>query len=135
MHTSFQLFSLQPLSRLGANVVGLDASEENVETARYHQTPDLSNLTYAHSSLEDFAESEEGLFDGVVLSEVVEHVNNLPHFMHLACSLVKVSFFPSKPHPYSSHHTYLLGKLKLHISSSLNQFMNCSESQIHPSVT
>ena len=78
------------MSRLGADVVGIDASKENIETARFHQPSDLKNLIYEHTSVEDFSEKQSNVFDGVVLSEIVEHVNDLPLFLNHSCSLIKV---------------------------------------------
>ena len=39
----------EPLARLGASVVGIDAVKENISTAQYHTDPSLkTNLKYEH---------------------------------------------------------------------------------------
>jgi len=40
--------------------------------------------------VEDLVSTEAGMFDGVVASEVVEHVNNVDDFLEACSGLVKV---------------------------------------------
>lgn len=84
---------MQPLARLGAFVIGVDASAENIRVAQTHAMQDLQvakNVKYIHSSVEDLVGTEEGSFDGVVASEIIEHVFNAPEFIASCCKLVKV---------------------------------------------
>lgn len=89
---------LQPLSKLGAKVTGLDAGSENIEAAKYHASLNTSfgkeQLTYINDSIENFltAEGHKNVhkFDGVILSEIVEHVLDVENFLNASCSLVKV---------------------------------------------
>ncbi|XP_059480011.1 ubiquinone biosynthesis O-methyltransferase, mitochondrial [Neocloeon triangulifer] len=81
----------EPLARIGANVLGLDASQEAIQIAKQHSLldPNLSGkLQYRHGTLEELAE-EGKLFDAVIMSEVVEHMNNPQHCFNLAAKLVK----------------------------------------------
>jgi 2-polyprenyl-6-hydroxyphenyl methylase/3-demethylubiquinone-9 3-methyltransferase len=61
----------EPLARLGANVVGLDATEENVLAARVHaaREPRLTDrLQYTHDTVEGLVEQGKS-FDLVIASE------------------------------------------------------------------
>ena len=76
------------MSRLGANVTGLDPAPGNVEVARRHAEATGARPTYRAATLEALAfESER--FDVVLAMEVVEHVNDMPGFIANACSLVR----------------------------------------------
>ena len=77
----------EALARLGAHVTGLDASAEVLAAARAHAQLDAAvarRTTYVHSTIEALAASGAA-FDGVVCSEVLEHVANPDAFVaHLA---------------------------------------------------
>ncbi|KAL7297996.1 hypothetical protein TKK_0009006 [Trichogramma kaykai] len=80
----------EPLARIGANVTGLDASKELISIAQEHASLDKdlsSNLTYVHSSIEDFSEDKEEVFDAIVASEILEHVIDKDLFLR-SCSKV-----------------------------------------------
>jgi len=82
----------EQLARIGAEVTGLDAAMENIEAAKIHMHGDQTiagRLTYKCSSLEDHASSCGDLYDAVVASEVIEHVENQPSFVNLCASVVK----------------------------------------------
>lgn len=75
----------EPLARLGADVVGLDASKEMIEIAKKRQTHRinnqhdnlLENIQYIPGTVEDFITAfpdYHNYFDLVVSSEVIEHV-------------------------------------------------------------
>jgi len=92
-------FLTEPLARLGANVVGIDPSIENIEVAKQHaiaRKDELgfdTRLVYYAKTVEDLArESEIGKevqFDAVVASEVVEHVSSRETFVENCLRLVK----------------------------------------------
>ncbi|ODM94014.1 Ubiquinone biosynthesis O-methyltransferase, mitochondrial [Orchesella cincta] len=79
------------LGKLGATVVGLDPGEKNILMARNHLTHDLrSRITYECGVIEDYAVSHpQSDFDAVVMSEVIEHVENSTIFMETALKLLK----------------------------------------------
>ncbi|XP_046573627.1 ubiquinone biosynthesis O-methyltransferase, mitochondrial-like [Haliotis rubra] len=82
----------EPLARLGAFVIGVEASEENIKIAQAHIMHDPSiapNVKYIHATVEDLVGTEEGKMDAVVASEVVEHVADAPAFLSSCCKLVK----------------------------------------------
>jgi 2-polyprenyl-6-hydroxyphenyl methylase/3-demethylubiquinone-9 3-methyltransferase len=81
------------LSRLGAQVVGVDATPENIAIANERRSslrfpiPDGS-LEYRHSTAEELAAQGE-LFDAVCALEVVEHVSNVPMFFESCAKLLR----------------------------------------------
>ena len=84
----------QPLARLGANVTGIDASEEGIKVAQWHKTLDpeaLSRLNYKCAAIENIATAEAETYDGLVASEIIEHVTDQRGFVAACCQLVKVS--------------------------------------------
>jgi len=87
---------LQPFARLGAEVTGIDASSELIRVADWHASLDSDvrdRVTYKISSVEELCSSDEPvqLYDGVIASEIVEHVSDAELFVRSCCSLVKVS--------------------------------------------
>lgn len=82
----------EQLARIGAEVTGLDAAQENIEAAKIHMQGDETiarRLTYKCSSLEDHASSCGEIYDAVIASEVIEHVENQSAFVNLCASLVQ----------------------------------------------
>ena len=78
----------EPLSRLGAEVVGIDATTRNVEVARLHAAEMGLAIDYRHSAAEDLAEAGER-FDAVLALEIVEHVASLEAFVAAAAALTR----------------------------------------------
>jgi 2-polyprenyl-6-hydroxyphenyl methylase / 3-demethylubiquinone-9 3-methyltransferase len=78
----------EPLSRLGAEVIGLDPAPGNIEAARRHAEETGARLIYRAATVEQLAE-EGAAFDVVLAMEVVEHVRDMPRFVRTACSLVR----------------------------------------------
>ena len=78
----------EPLSRLGAEVVGIDATARNVEVARLHAAEMGLAIDYRHSAAEDLAEAGER-FDAVLALEIVEHVASLEAFVAAAAALTR----------------------------------------------
>ena len=69
----------EPLSRLGANVTGIDASDRNIKIAKKHLEKSKLNINYYCSSPEKFIVKEK--FDVVLNMEIVEHVDNVDFFL------------------------------------------------------
>lgn len=63
----------EPMARLGANVVGVDAAERNIPVARLHAEQQGLEIDYRHTTAEALVEAGEQ-FDAVLNMEVVEHV-------------------------------------------------------------
>jgi 2-polyprenyl-6-hydroxyphenyl methylase/3-demethylubiquinone-9 3-methyltransferase len=77
----------EPLSQLGAEVLGIDAAERNVAVAARHAHLTGAPVKYRHALPEDCAD-QEGIFDVVMSLEVVEHVADLPVFLESLARLV-----------------------------------------------
>jgi 2-polyprenyl-6-hydroxyphenyl methylase/3-demethylubiquinone-9 3-methyltransferase len=78
----------EPLARLGAEVVGIDAADENVKVAALHAAQSGLAIDYRHSTAEALAET--GARFAVVLNmEVVEHVADVGAFLEASATLVK----------------------------------------------
>ncbi len=82
----------EPLARLGAEVVGIDASPANVEAAALHAAQSGLAIDYRQISAEGLAEeltAAGARFEVVVNMEVVEHVADAAAFMHASAALVE----------------------------------------------
>ena len=77
----------EPLSRLGANVTGIDASEKNIKIAKLHSANSNLNIRYLNKSPENFNEYEK--FDIILSLEIVEHVENVQLFIDSCHRLLK----------------------------------------------
>ena len=77
----------EPLSRLGATVTGIDASERNIKIAKMHLNQSKLDIDYYCSSPEKFITKEK--FDVVLNMEIVEHVDNVDFFLLKSSELLK----------------------------------------------
>ena len=77
----------EPMARLGARVVGADASERNIAIARLHAAQSGLDIDYRATTAEALAASGDR-FDIVLNMEVVEHVDNVPLYMKSCADLV-----------------------------------------------
>lgn len=87
--------------RLGASVTGIDATKDMIEAAKLHATLDPAlnkRLRYLNVTSSDLVKVEAESFDGVVATEVIEHVSDVESFVTDCIHLAKVSktlfFFP-----------------------------------------
>ena len=78
----------EPLSRLGAEVTGLDPAPTSIEIARAHALETGAAPIYRVGTVEEMA-GEGARFDVVTAMEVVEHVADVSAFVAAAGSLVK----------------------------------------------
>lgn len=78
----------EPLARLGAEVVGIDAAERNVKTAAAHAAETGVTVDYRATTAEDLAASGE-TFDVVLALEIVEHVADVDLFIDSLVRLVR----------------------------------------------
>ncbi|MEQ8601814.1 MAG: bifunctional 2-polyprenyl-6-hydroxyphenol methylase/3-demethylubiquinol 3-O-methyltransferase UbiG [Marivibrio sp.] len=78
----------EPLARLGAEVVGLDATEESIGVARAHAAESGLQIDYRFETAEALAAAGE-TFDAVLALEVVEHVTDPPAFVATCASMVR----------------------------------------------
>ena len=78
----------EPMVRMGADVVGADASEKNIMIARTHAAGSGVTVDYRAVTAESLAEAGE-TFDVVHNMEVVEHVADVDFFMSTCASMVR----------------------------------------------
>lgn len=78
----------EALARFGANVVAIDAEADSVRIAETHAREQDLSIAYRCAAAEDL--QREGLrFDAVVTMEVIEHVADVPAFIHAAAGLIR----------------------------------------------
>ena len=77
----------EPMSRLGAEVMGIDASDKNIEIAKFHAKKDNLNIKYLCTSPEKLNTNTK--FDVILNMEIVEHVKDVDFFYNRAQSLRK----------------------------------------------
>ena len=78
----------EPMARLGAEVVGADASETNIEVAKLHAAESNVKVDYRATTAEALAEAGEK-FDVILNMEVVEHVADVELFLARTAEMVK----------------------------------------------
>lgn len=78
----------EPMARLGATVIGADASEKNIAVAQLHAETSGLNIDYRATTAEALADQGEK-FDIILNMEVVEHVADVPLFIKACSTMVK----------------------------------------------
>lgn len=79
----------EPLARLGADVVGIDPSPENIQVAKMHADRAHLIIDYRCTTVEQMDRRER--FDIVLAMEVVEHVVDVEAFVARCAALTKPS--------------------------------------------
>ncbi len=77
----------EPMSRLGANVTGIDASLKNIKTAKLHAKKDNLKINYICSPPEKL--KVEKKFDVILNMEIIEHVEDISFFLKSCSNLLK----------------------------------------------
>ena len=77
----------EPLTRLGANITGIDASEKNIKIAKLHSNKSKLKITYMQSSPETLIVKKK--FDVILNMEIIEHVDNVNLFLKSCSKLLK----------------------------------------------
>ena len=77
----------EPMTRLGASVTGIDASEKNIKVASLHAKNNQLNINYLNMSPEQLDEKEK--YDVILNLEVVEHVDDLDLYLRSCQKLIK----------------------------------------------
>ena len=78
----------EPMARLGATVVGVDAAERNIPVAQAHAAQSGLDIDYRHDTAEALAAAGEQ-FDIVLNMEVVEHVADPLAYLTACAQLLK----------------------------------------------
>ena len=77
----------EPLSRLGAQVIGVDPSSPNIAAARLHADRGHLSIDYRCTTVEQMGVRER--FDIVLAMEVVEHVTDVGIFLKRCAAMLK----------------------------------------------
>ena len=77
----------EPMTRLGAKVTGIDASEKNIKVAKLHAEENKLKINYLNTSPENLNEIEK--FDIILNLEIVEHVDDVNLFIKSCNKLLK----------------------------------------------
>ncbi len=78
----------EPMSRLGAKVTGIDASEKNIKIANAHLKKSKLKINYVCASPESLKATKEQ-FDVILNMEIVEHVEDVELFIKKSSELLK----------------------------------------------
>jgi 2-polyprenyl-6-hydroxyphenyl methylase/3-demethylubiquinone-9 3-methyltransferase len=79
----------EPMRRLGFAVTAVDASAENIGTARAHAEGQGLHIAYRAATIEQLEAEGAGPFDVVLTLEVIEHVADPEAFIRACSRLVK----------------------------------------------
>ena len=77
----------EPMSRMGANVTGIDASDKNIKIAKLHSKKNNLKINYFCSSPEKLKSKKK--FDVILNMEIVEHVEDINFFLKSCSKLLK----------------------------------------------
>ncbi len=77
----------EPMSRMGANVTGIDASDKNIKIAKVHSKKNKLKINYLCSSPEKLKIGKK--FDVILNMEIVEHVEDVDFFLKSCSKLLK----------------------------------------------
>ena len=77
----------EPMCRLGASVVGIDASEKNIEIAKFHAKKSKLKINYKVASPEKLKTKLK--FDVILNMEIIEHVEDINFFIKESSKLLR----------------------------------------------
>ena len=77
----------EPMTRLGAKVTGIDASDKNIKIAKLHAKKNRLNINYLCSSPEKIKIKHK--FDVILNMEIIEHVEDINFFIKSCSKLLK----------------------------------------------
>ena len=77
----------EPMCRLGASVVGIDASKKNIEVAKFHAKKNKLKIDYKATSPEKLKTKIK--FDVILNMEIIEHVDDINFFISESSKLLR----------------------------------------------
>ena len=79
----------EPLSRMGAEVTGIDPIKRNIEIAKHHLKKSKLNIKYYNFPPEKFKTNNK--YDVILNMEIIEHVENVNYFIKTSTKFLKKS--------------------------------------------
>ncbi len=79
----------EPMCRLGASMVSVDASMANINTAKTHAREQGLGIDYRHGAAENMLSEEAASFDVILNMEVIEHTSNPGLFLQSCAELLR----------------------------------------------
>lgn len=88
----------EQLARLNAKITGIDLSHVLINVAREHLKQEanahlLDNITYKTESIEVHMQDKKNFYDAVIISEVLEHIDDKESFLNACVQCLKVIRF------------------------------------------
>ena len=77
----------EPMTRLGADVTGIDASSKNINIAKLHAKKNKLKINYSCTSPEKLKIKKK--FDVILNMEIIEHVQDIDFFINSCSKLLK----------------------------------------------
>ena len=77
----------EPMAKLGGDVVGIDASNKNIQVAKYHLKKSKLKIKYYNTAPENFKIKKK--FDIILNMEIVEHVDDVNLFIKNCARFLK----------------------------------------------
>ena len=77
----------EPITRLGANVTGIDASDKNIKIAKLHAKKNKLSINYLCASPEKLKIKKK--FDVILNMEIIEHVEDINFFIKSCSKLLR----------------------------------------------
>jgi len=77
----------EPMCRLGADVIGIDASKKNIRVAKFHAKKNNLKINYKEAAPETLKTKIK--FDVILNMEIVEHVEDIDFFIKKSSNLLK----------------------------------------------
>jgi len=81
--------SSEPFAKLGAQVCGVDADKHAIDIAKSHAKSQNLKINYKNCSIEDLSIKKDGKFDIILILELIEHVDDINHFLSVASKYLK----------------------------------------------
>uniref|UniRef100_A0A1A9V9S7 Methyltransferase type 11 domain-containing protein n=1 Tax=Glossina austeni TaxID=7395 RepID=A0A1A9V9S7_GLOAU len=84
----------EQLARLDAKITGIDLSDVLINVAREHLKQEgnarlLDNITYKTESIEAHMQDKKNFYDAVIISEVLEHIDDKESFLNACVQCLK----------------------------------------------
>tara|TARA_Y100000590_G_C15728051_1_gene1015979 strand:+ start:2403 stop:3140 length:738 start_codon:yes stop_codon:yes gene_type:complete len=79
----------EPLTRLGGNVLGIDADPNAISIAKKHAKSEDLDIKYENKTLNDLTNLKAKKFDVILALEIIEHLDDIQSFLLTTKALLK----------------------------------------------